>query len=70
MYRDKENRTLSSGFNIILNKTVQKVVQKCMIYANKQLQHMYIIICEIDDQSKFNVWNRALKADAWDNPEG
>ena len=24
-----------------------------MIYAKKQLQHMYIIICEIDGQSKF-----------------
>ena len=70
MYRDKEIRILSNSFNIILNKTIQKVVQKCMIYTNKQLQHMYVIICEIDDQSTFNAWNRALKAGAGDNPEG
>ena len=30
---------------------------------------MYIIICKIDDLSKFDAWNRALKAH-WDNPEG
>ena len=31
---------------------------------------MYIAICEIDDQSKFNAWNRALKASALQQPEG
>ena len=30
---------------------------------------MYINICETDDQSKFDAWNRALKIQ-WDNPEG
>ena len=31
---------------------------------------MYITICEIDDQSKFDAWNRAIKPVHWDNPEG
>ena len=31
---------------------------------------MYITICEIDDQFKFNAWNRALKAGALENIEG
>ena len=31
---------------------------------------MYITICEIDDQSKFNTWNRALKSGALGQPEG
>ena len=26
--------------------------------------------CEIDDQSKFDAWNRAIKPVHWDNPEG
>ena len=32
--------------------------------------NMYITICEIDHQSKFNVWNRALKASALGQPWG
>ena len=31
---------------------------------------MYITICETDDQSEFNAWNRALKASALDQPRG
>ena len=31
---------------------------------------MYITTCEIDDQSKFDAWNRALKAGALGQPEG
>ena len=31
---------------------------------------MYTAICEIDDQSKFDAWNRALKAGALGQPEG
>ena len=31
---------------------------------------MYITICEIDDQSKFDAWNRALKASALGWPRG
>ena len=31
---------------------------------------MYITICEIDDQSKFDAWNRALKAGALGQPWG
>ena len=31
---------------------------------------MYIIICEIDHQSKLDAWNRALKADALEQPRG
>ena len=31
---------------------------------------MYITICEIDDQSKFDACNRALKASAWGQPRG
>jgi len=31
---------------------------------------MYITMCEIDDQSKFDVWNRALKAGAVGLPWG
>ena len=29
---------------------------------------MYITICEIDDQSKFDAWNRALRAGALGQP--
>jgi len=32
--------------------------------------NMYITICEIDHQSKFNAWNRALKASALGWPWG
>ena len=31
---------------------------------------MYITICDIDHQSKFNAWNMALKAIALGPPEG
>ena len=31
---------------------------------------MYITICEIDDQSKFNAGNRVLKAGALGQPRG
>ena len=31
---------------------------------------MYITICKIDDQCKFNTGSRALKLVLWDNPEG
>ena len=31
---------------------------------------MYIIICEIDHQSRFNARDRVLRAGAWDDPEG
>ena len=31
---------------------------------------MYITICEIEDQSKFDSWNRALKAGALGQPRG
>ena len=31
---------------------------------------MYITICERDPQSKFNAWNRALKANALGQPRG
>ena len=31
---------------------------------------MYIAICEIDDQSKFDAWNSALKAGAMGQPRG
>ena len=31
---------------------------------------MYITICEIDDQSKLDAWNRALKAGALGQPRG
>ena len=31
---------------------------------------MYITRCEIGDQSKFDAWNRALKADALEQAEG
>ena len=31
---------------------------------------MYITICEIDDQSKFDALNRALKAGALGQPRG
>ena len=30
--------------------------------------NMYITICEIDHQSKFNAWNRALKAGTLGQP--
>ena len=32
--------------------------------------NMYITVCEIDDQSKFDAWNRALKASALGQPRG
>ena len=31
---------------------------------------MYINICEIDHQSRFDAWGRVLRAGAWDDPEG
>ena len=31
---------------------------------------MCITLCEIDDQSKYNAWNRALKASALGQPKG
>ena len=31
---------------------------------------MYITRCEIGDQSKFDAWNRVLKADALEQAEG
>ena len=31
---------------------------------------MYIIICEIDHQSKFDAWNQALKLGALGQPRG
>ena len=31
---------------------------------------MYIIICEIDHQSRFDAWDRVLRAGALDDPEG
>ena len=36
----------------------------------EQYWNMYITICEIDDQSKFDAWNRALKASALWQPRG
>ena len=41
-------------------------------WADLREQHwsMYITIFEIDDQSKFDVWNRALKAGALGQPRG
>ena len=36
----------------------------------EQHWNMYIKVCEIDDQSKFNAWNRALKAGALGQPRG
>ena len=30
---------------------------------------MYIIICEIDRQSRFDAWGRVLRAGALDDPE-
>ena len=36
----------------------------------EQHWNMCIAICEIDDQSKFNAWNRALKASALGQPRG
>ena len=30
---------------------------------------MYIIICEIDNQSRFDAWGRVLRAGNWDDPE-
>lgn len=33
--------------------------------------NMYIIICKVDDQCKFDVWSQAPKVDVfWNNPEG
>ena len=31
---------------------------------------MYITICKIEDQCKFDAWSRTLKAVLWANPEG
>ena len=31
---------------------------------------MYITICEIDDQSKFDAWKGHSEPGYWDNPEG
>ena len=39
-----------------------------MIWEN--IPETYIIIWEMDDQSKFNAWNRALKAGALGQPWG
>jgi len=30
---------------------------------------MYIIICEIDHQSRFDAWGRVLRAGHWDDTE-
>ena len=30
---------------------------------------MYIIICETDDQSRFDAWGRVLRMVHWDDPE-
>ena len=32
--------------------------------------NMYIIIYEVDHQSRFDVWDRVLRAGAWDDPQG
>ena len=37
---------------------------------NDQYWNMYINICEIDHQSRFDAWGRVLRAGAWDDPEG
>ena len=41
-------------------------------WANMREQHwnMYITICKIDDQCKFDAWSRALKARALEKPRG
>ena len=31
---------------------------------------MYITICEIDRQSRFDAWDKVLRAGHWDDPEG
>ena len=36
----------------------------------EQHWNMYITICETDDQSKFDAWNRALKPGALGQPRG
>ena len=36
----------------------------------EQHWNMYITICEIDDRSKFDAWNRALKASTLGQPRG
>ena len=36
----------------------------------EQHWNMYITICEIDHQSKFDAWNRILKASALEHSEG
>ena len=44
-----------------------------MIWENSILHvihNIYITICEIDHQSKFDAWNRALKANALGQPWG
>ena len=39
-----------------------------MIWENST--ETYITICEIDDQSRFDEWSRALKASALEQPKG
>ena len=40
-----------------------------MIWENG-IENMYITVCEIDHQSKFDAWNRALTAGALEWPRG
>ena len=40
-----------------------------MIWENST-ETVYIIICEIEDQSKFDAWNRGLKASVLGQPWG
>ena len=40
-----------------------------MIWENS-IETYILTICEIDDQSKFDAWNRALKAGAPGQPRG
>ena len=47
---------------------VGKVEGGGMIWENSI--ETYTTICEIGDQSKFDAWNRALKASALGQPEG
>ena len=32
--------------------------------------NMYIILCEIDRQSRFDAWDKVLRLFHWDDPEG
>ena len=36
----------------------------------KSIENMYITICEIDCQSKFDAWDRHSGPVNWDDPEG